>query len=72
MIYVGINVASQKHDFFMMSGQGEIYTKHSVSIPNTDVGYKKLHNAIQEFCGATNDSKVRIGLELLGFTTEIS
>jgi len=67
MIYVGIDVASDKHDFFIMSDQGEIYTKHSVNIPNTDVGYKKLHNAIQEFCGEANDFDVRIGLESTGF-----
>lgn len=67
MIYVGIDIASQKHDFFMMSDQGEIYTKHSVTIPNTDVGYKKLHDSIQKFCEATNDSEVRIGLESTGF-----
>lgn len=67
MIYVGIDVASEKHDFFIMNDQGEIYTKHSVTIPNTDVGYKKLHNSIQEFCGEANDSEVRIGLESTGF-----
>ena len=54
MIYVGIDVASQKHDYYMISDQGEIYTRHSVTIPNTDEGYKKLHKSIQEFCGATS------------------
>lgn len=67
MIYVGIDVASQKHDYYMISDQGEIYTRRSVTIPNTDDGYKKLHKSIQEFCGATKDSKVRIGLESTGF-----
>ena len=67
MIYVGIDVASQKHDYFIMSDQGEVYTRHSVTIPNTDEGYKKLHKSIQEFCGATKDSKVRIGPESTGF-----
>ena len=67
MIYVGIDVASQKHDYYIMSDQGEIYTRRSVTIPNTDEGYKKLHKSIQDFCGATKDSKVRIGLESTGF-----
>lgn len=67
MIYVGIDIASQKHDYYIMSDQGEIYTKHSVTIPNTDEGYKKLHKSIQEFCGATKDYQVRIGLESTGF-----
>lgn len=67
IIYVGIDVASQKHDYYIMSDQGENYTRRSVTIPNTDEGYKKLHKSIQDFCGATKDSKVRIGLESTGF-----
>ena len=67
MIYVGIDVASQKHDYFIMNDQGEVYTHRSVTIPNTNDGYKKLHKSIQEFCGATKDSNVRIGLESTGF-----
>lgn len=67
MIYVGIDVASQKHDFMIMNSNGEFYTKRSVTIPNTIEGYKKLHKSIQEFCGANNDFKVRIGLESTGF-----
>ena len=67
MIYVGIDVASQKHDYYMMSNFGEIYTAHSVTISNSDDGYKKLHKSIKDFCGLTKDSKVRIGLESTGF-----
>lgn len=67
MIYVGIDVASQKHDYFMINSQGEVYTSRSVSIPNTEQGYKKLHKSIKDFCGATNDFQVRIGLESTGF-----
>jgi transposase len=67
MIYVGIDVASQKHDYYIISDQGEIYTSRSITIPNNNEGYKKLHKSIQEFCGATKDYKVRIGLESTGF-----
>ncbi len=67
MIYVGIDVASDKHDFMLMTDEGVFYTKHSVTIPNTNEGYKKLHNSITEFCGANNDYQVRIGLESTGF-----
>lgn len=67
MIYVGIDVASDKHDFMLMTDEGVFYTKHSVTIPNTTEGYKKLHNSITEFCGANNDYQVRIGLESTGF-----
>lgn len=67
MIYVGIDVASQKHDFFIMSDTGEVFSKRSISIPNTQIGYEKLHNDIQSFCGVLHDSNVRIGLESTGF-----
>lgn len=67
MIYVGIDVASQKHDYFIRSSNGEVYTHRSITISNTDEGYKKLHKSIQEFCGATKDYEVRIGLESTEF-----
>lgn len=56
MIYVGIDVASDKHDFMLMNDNGIFYTKHSITISNTEDGYKKLHNSITEFCGANNDN----------------
>ena len=67
MIYVGIDVASQKHDYYMISSNGEIYTSRSITIPNNNDGYKKLHKSIQDFCGATKDFIVRIGLESTAF-----
>ena len=67
MIYVGIDVASEKHDFFMMTSEGEVFTKRSISIPNNQNGYEKLHKCIQQFCGVSQDSNVRIGLESTGF-----
>lgn len=67
MIYVGVDIASQKHDFFIMSDQGEVYTKNSITISNSLEGFKKLHKSIQEFCGATKDTNVRIGIESTGF-----
>lgn len=67
MIYVGIDIASSKHDFIMLNDSGKFSTKRSVTIPNTNDGYKKLHKSIQEFCGASNDFQVRIGLESTGF-----
>lgn len=67
MIYVGIDVASDKHDFMIMNDNQVFYTKHSITILNTEDGYKKLHNSITEFCGTNNDYQVRIGLESTGF-----
>lgn len=67
MIYVGIDVACDKHDFTLMTDEGVFYTKHSITILNTTDGYKKLHNSITEFCGANIDYQVHIGLESTGF-----
>ena len=67
MIIVGIDVASEKHDCFMLQKEtGLVFRASSVTIGNTEEGYKKLHADIQSFCGATGDSDVRIGLESTG------
>ncbi len=67
MIYVGIDIASEKHDYFMLQEEtGLVFSRTAVTIPNTDTGYKKLHSDISAFCGATGDSNVRIGLESTG------
>ena len=67
MIYVGIDVASQKHDYFMFQYEtGLVFSKNAVTIPNSIQGYEKLHQDISAFCGATSDSNVRIGLESTG------
>lgn len=42
-IYIGIDVASQKYDYYMVSEEGEIYTHRSITISNIDEVYKKLH-----------------------------
>ncbi len=67
MIYVGIDVSSEKHNFMIMNHENKFYSKESIEIPNDELGYKKLHKSIQEFCGATKDYKVRIGLESTAF-----
>ena len=67
MIIVGIDVTSQKHDYFMVRPDtGEVFSKASVTIRNSENGYKKLHEDITAFCGATGDYDVRIGLESTG------
>ena len=73
MIIVGIDVASEKHDYFMLRKEtGEYFSSTAITIPNNEAGYKKLHRNIQSFCGATGDSKVRIGLESTGiYSTNI-
>ena len=67
MIIVGIDVASFKHDYFMIRKEtGVTFSKRSVTIPNSEAGYKKLHEDIQSFCGAAGDQDIRIGLESTG------
>lgn len=74
MIIVGIDIASQKHDYFMLQKEtGVVFSSSSVTIPNTLNGYIKLHKDIQSFCGATSDYAVRIGLESTGiYSTNIT
>ncbi len=67
MLYVGIDVASDKHDFNIISSSGKQFKKRSITVSNDQQGYKKLHESIKEFCGACNDNQVRIGLESTGF-----
>lgn len=66
MIYVGIDVASNKYDCFTMRDTGEVFSKKSFTIKNDIEGYKKLHNSIKNFVESTKDSNVRIGLESTG------
>ena len=67
MIYVGIDIASTKHDFIMLNDDGVFNSRRSTTIPNSIEGYKKLHETITEFCGVSNYFEVRIGLESTGF-----
>lgn len=67
MIVVGIDVASMKHDYFMIhQGTGTVFKRTSVTIANNESGYKKLHKDIQDSSGATGDSDIRIWLESTG------
>lgn len=67
MIYVGIDIASEKHDYFMIQAEtGTVYRSAAITISNSDDGYKKLHSDISVFCRAAGDSQVRIGLESTG------
>lgn len=65
MIYVGIDVASEKHDVCIMSEQGVIY-KNVFQIGNSKSEYKKLLSNINEAKKLFKDSKVRIGIESTG------
>ncbi len=65
MIYVGIDVASTKHDICIMSQLGITYSK-IFQIKNLLDEYKKLLNKIDDAKKFFKDSKVRIGIESTG------
>ena len=63
MIYVGIDVAKDKHDCFISNSDGEVLF-NAFSIPNNREGFNALYQKIQS---VTNDlSKVKVGLEATG------
>lgn len=64
MIYVGIDVASDKHDFCIVRDTGESLS--SGRIANSRDGYEKLLGAIGKAKERSKDDKVRIGLESTG------
>lgn len=64
MIYVGIDVAKDKHDCHFISNDGEILLDN-LSIPNSIVGFDSLKNTIYSFSNG-NMNCVVVGLESTG------
>lgn len=63
MIYIGIDVAKDKHDCFITNSNGEILF-NSFTIPNNSDGF---HDLYQKISSLTNDSSnVKAGLEATG------
>ena len=63
MIYVGIDVAKDKHDCFITNSDGEILFK-PFTIPNNRDGFETL---FQRIISVSNDlNKVKVGLEATG------
>ena len=48
MIYVGIDVAKDKHDYFAMNSDGEILIEKLAIINNLD-GFETLYNFLMNF-----------------------
>lgn len=63
MIYVGIDVAKNKHDCFITNSDGEILF-NCFTIPNTMDGFLALYEKIL-LC-STDTKKVKVGLEATG------
>ena len=63
MIYVGIDVAKDKHDCFICNSDGEVLF-NAFTIPNTMEGFDNLH---QKILSVTDElSKLKVGLEATG------
>jgi transposase len=63
MIYVGIDVAKDKHDCFITNSEGEILFK-PFTILNTRAGFDELYQKIQLV--ERDVSKIKVGLEATG------
>lgn len=63
MIYVGIDVAKDKHDCFITNSDGEVLFK-AFSIQNNREGFDELYSKVQSV--ASDMSKIKVGLEATG------
>lgn len=63
MIFVGIDVAMNKHDCFVMNSDGEILIEN-LTIDNSIEGFDFLYSSLMNF--STNINKFKIGLEATG------
>ncbi len=63
MICVGIDVAKDKHDCFILSSEGEVLAD-VFTIPNNAEGFDKLLQTIRS-CSCSTD-KIKVGLEATG------
>jgi len=63
MIYVGIDVAKDKHDCFITNSDGEVLFK-SFSISNNREGFETIFQRIESV--SENLTKVKVGLEATG------
>lgn len=65
MIFVGIDVASEKHDCFIINENGVVYAP-PFTIANNDQGFSYLKNQISSFAKQCKDHQVNVVLESTG------
>jgi hypothetical protein len=68
MIYVGIDVAKDKHDCFICNSEGEVLF-NAFTFTNTKQGFNDLFSKIKSV--ATDFDKVKLGLEPQDITVTI-
>ena len=64
MIFVGIDVAKDKHDCFIISSEGEVLA-NVFTITNSKDGFEQLLQTINT-CTGIGGSKIKVGLEATG------
>lgn len=64
MIFVGIDVAKDKHDCFIISSEGEVLAD-VFTISNSKEGFETLLQTIN-ICTGIEDGKIKVGLEATG------
>src|SRR5574344_27661 len=64
MIFVGIDVAKDKHDWFIISSEGEVLA-NVFTITNSKEGFEHLLQTINT-CTGIGGSKIKVGLEATG------
>jgi transposase len=63
MLYVGIDVAKDKHDCFAMNSDGEILIE-KLTITNNLDGFETLYNSLMNFSNSLDN--IKVGLEATG------
>jgi transposase len=65
MLYVGIDVAKNKHDCFIIDSDGIVHTDN-LRVSNDRIGFNELHQAILDALAGDQISNVKVGLEHTG------
>ena len=63
MVFVGIDVAKDKHDCFILNSEGTVLAD-AFTIANNRIGFETLLSRIQS-C-SQGESKIKVGLEATG------
>ena len=64
MIFVGIDVAKDKHDCFIINSEGEVLAD-VFTVSNSKEGFEHILQTINA-CTGIGDSKIKVGLEATG------
>ena len=69
MIYVGIDVAKNKHDCCILGSSGTVL-REAFTLRNDRKGFQELYSAIQEALHQEGTDQIKTGLEATGHYSE--